>query len=102
MPTKSRNRRSPKKLARRMKPTRRLSRKKGSGKKCSARARNSKKMRGGVTRRRLSQLTQQELLTAVRLLSLFLGVFFFKLADFSFLVIHCKTLYVNRRNLVDP
>ena len=63
MPTKSRNRRSPKKLARRMKPTRRLSRKKGSGKKCSARARNSKKMRGGVTRRRLSQLTQQELLT---------------------------------------
>ena len=65
MPTKSRNRRSPKKLARRMKPTRRLSRKKGSGKKCSARARNSKKMRGGVTRRRLSQLTQQELLTAL-------------------------------------
>ena len=68
MPTKSRNRRSPKRLARRMKPTRRLSRRKGSGKKGSARARNSKKLRGGVTRRRLSQLTQQELLTAVRLL----------------------------------
>ena len=51
-----------------MKPTRRLSRRKGSGKKGSARARNSKKLRGGVTRRRLSQLTQQELLTAVRLL----------------------------------
>ena len=68
MPTKSRNRRSPKKLARRMKPTRHLSRRKGSGKKGSARARNSKKLRGGVTRRRLSQLTQQELLTAVRLL----------------------------------
>ena len=63
MPTKSRNRRSPKKLARRMKPTRRLSRRKGF-----ARARNPKKLRGGVTRRRLSQLTQQELLTAVRLL----------------------------------
>ena len=61
MPTKSRNRRSPKKLARRMKPTRHLSRRKGSGKKGSARARNPKKMRGGVTRRRLSQLTQQEL-----------------------------------------
>jgi len=45
-----------------MKPTRRLSRRKGSGKKGSARARNSKKLRGGVTRRRLSQLTQQELL----------------------------------------
>ena len=63
MPTKSRNRRSPKRLARRMKPTRHLSRRKGS-----VRARNPKKMRGGVTRRRLSQLTQQELLTAVRLL----------------------------------
>ena len=62
MPTKSRNRRSPKSLARRMKPTRHLSRRKGS-----ARARNTKKLRGGVTRRRLSQLTQQELLTAVRL-----------------------------------
>ena len=59
-----RNRRSPKKLARRMKPTRSsLSRKKGS-----ARARNPKKMRGGVTRRRLSQLTQQELSTALQLL----------------------------------
>ena len=69
MPTKSRNRRSPKRLARRMKPPRLLSRRKGSGKKGSARARNSKKMRGGVTtRRRLSQLTQQELLAAVRLL----------------------------------
>ena len=68
MPTKSRNRRSPKKLARRMKPTRHLSRRKGSGKKGSARARIPKKLRGGVTRRRLSQLTQQELLTAVRLL----------------------------------
>ena len=33
MPTKSRNRRSPKRLARRMKPTRHLSRRKGSGKK---------------------------------------------------------------------
>ena len=65
MPTKSRNRRSPKKLARRMKPTRHLSRRKGSGKKGSARARNSKKMRGGVTRRRLSQLTQQELFAAL-------------------------------------
>ena len=65
MPTKSRNRRSPKRLARRMKPTRRLSRRKGSGKKGSARARNSKKLRGGVTRRRLSQLTQQELSTAL-------------------------------------
>ena len=45
MPTKSRNRRSPKKLARRMssKTTRHLSRKKGS-----ARARTPKKMRGGV------------------------------------------------------
>ena len=51
-----------------MKPTRHLSRRKGSGKKGSARARNSKKLRGGVTRRRLSQLTQQELLTTVRLL----------------------------------
>ena len=60
MPSKSRNRRSPKRLARRMKP-----RKKGSGKKCSARARNSKKMRGGVTRKRLSQLTQQELFAAL-------------------------------------
>ena len=66
MPTKSRNHRSPKRLARRMKPTRHLSRRKGSGKKGSARARNPKKMRGGVTRKRLSQLTQQELLTAVR------------------------------------
>ena len=28
------------------------------------------------------------------------GVFF--LGDFSFLGIHCKTLYVNRRNLVGP
>ena len=65
MPTKSRNRRSPKKLARRMKPTRRLSRMKGSGKKGSARARTTKKLRGGVTRKRLSQLTQQELLTAL-------------------------------------
>ena len=65
MPTKSRNRRSPKKLARRMssKTTRHLSRRKGS-----ARARNPKKLRGGVTRRRLSQLTQQELLTALQLL----------------------------------
>ena len=68
MPTKSRNRRSPKKLARRMKPTRHLSRRKGSGKKGSARARTPKKMRGGVTRRRLSQLTQQELSTALQLL----------------------------------
>ena len=68
MPTKSRSRRSPKKLARRMKPTRRLSRRKGSGKKGSARARIPKKMRGGVTRRRLSQLTQQELSTALQLL----------------------------------
>ena len=68
MPTKSRNRRSPKRLARRMKPTRHLSRRKGSGKKGSARARNSKKLRGGVTRRRLSQLTQQELFTALQLL----------------------------------
>ena len=68
MPTKSRNRRSPKKLARRMKPTRRLSRRKGSGKKGSARARIPKKLRGGVTRRRLSQLTQQELFTALQLL----------------------------------
>ena len=68
MPTKSRNRRSPKKLARRMKPTRRLSRRKGSGKKGSARARIPKKLRGGVTRRRLSQLTQQELSTALQLL----------------------------------
>ena len=65
MPTKSRNRRSPKRLARRMKPPRLLSRRKGSGKKGSARARTPKKMRGGVTRRRLSQLTQQELLTAL-------------------------------------
>ena len=65
MPTKSRNRRSPKKLARRMKPTRHLSRRKGSGKKGSARARTTKKLRGGVTRKRLSQLTQQELLTAL-------------------------------------
>jgi len=48
-----------------MKPTRRLSRRKGSGKKGSARARIPKKLRGGVTRRRLSQLTQQELLTAL-------------------------------------
>ena len=48
-----------------MKPTRHLSRRKGSGKKGSARARNPKKLRGGVTRRRLSQLTQQELLTAL-------------------------------------
>ena len=65
MPTKSRNRRSPKKLARRMssKTTRHLSRRKGS-----ARARNPKKLRGGVTRRRLSQLTQQELFTALQLL----------------------------------
>ena len=68
MPTKSRNRRSPKRLARRMKPTRHLSRRKGSGKKGSARARNPKKLRGGVTRRRLSQLTQQELSTALQLL----------------------------------
>ena len=68
MPTKSRNRRSPKKLARRMKTTHHLLRRKRSGKKGSARARIPKKMRGGVTRRRLSQLTQQELLTAVRLL----------------------------------
>ena len=66
MPSKSRNRRSPKKLARRMssKTTRHLSRRKGS-----ARARNPKKLRGGVTtRRRLSQLRQQELSTALRLL----------------------------------
>ena len=63
-----RNRRSPKRLARRMKPTRRLSRRKGSGKKGSARARIPKKLRGGVTRRRLSQLTQQELFTALQLL----------------------------------
>ena len=48
-----------------MKPTRHLSRRKGSGKKGSARARTPKKMRGGVTRRRLSQLTQQELSTAL-------------------------------------
>ena len=48
-----------------MKPTRHLSRRKGSGKKGSARARNPKKMRGGVTRRRLSQLTQQELFAAL-------------------------------------
>ena len=72
MPTKSRNRRSPKRLARRMKTTRHLSRRKGSGKKGSARARNPKKMRGGVTRsvtrKRLSQLTQQELFTALELL----------------------------------
>ena len=47
-----------------MKPTRSsLSRKKGS-----ARARKPKKLRGGVTRRRLSQLTQQELFTALQLL----------------------------------
>ena len=65
MPTKSRNRRSPKRLARRMKPTRHLSRRNGSGKKGSARARTTKKLRGGVTRKRLSQLTQQELLTAL-------------------------------------
>ena len=54
-----------KKLARRMssKKTRHLSRRKGS-----ARARNPKKLRGGVTRRRLSQLTQQELFTALQLL----------------------------------
>ena len=66
MPTKSRNRRSPKSLARRMKPTRSsLSRRKGSGKKGSARARIPKKLRGGVTRRRLSQLTQQELFAAL-------------------------------------
>ena len=68
MPTNSRNRQSPKRLARRMKPTRRLSRRKGSGKKGSARARIPKKLRGGVTRRRLSQLTQQELSTALQLL----------------------------------
>ena len=68
MPTKSRNRRSPKRLARRMKPTRHLSRRKGSGKKGSARARKPQKLRGGVTRRRLSQLTQQELSTALQLL----------------------------------
>ncbi len=48
-----------------MKPTRHLSRRKGSGKKGSARARTTKKLRGGVTRKRLSQLTQQELLTAL-------------------------------------
>ena len=48
-----------------MKPTRHLSRRKGSGKKGSARARTPKKMRGGVTRRRLSQLTQQELFAAL-------------------------------------
>jgi surface protein len=65
MPSKSRNRRSPKKLARRMKTTPHLSRMKGSGKKGSARARNSKKMRGGFTRKRLSQLTQQELFAAL-------------------------------------
>ena len=65
MPTKSRNRRSPKMLARRMKPPRLLSRRKGSGKKGSARARTPKKMRGGVTRRRMSQLTQQELFAAL-------------------------------------
>ena len=68
MPTKSRNRRSPKKLARRMKTTHHLLRRKRSGKKGSARARIPKKMRGGVTRRRLSQLTQQELSTALQLL----------------------------------
>ena len=68
MPSKSRNRRSPKRLARRMKPTRHLSRRKVSRKKGSARARNPKKLRGGVTRRRLSQLTQQELSTALQLL----------------------------------
>ena len=66
MPTKSRNRRSPKRLARRMssKTTRHLSRRKGF-----ARARDTKKLRGGVTsgvtRRRLSQLTQQELFAAL-------------------------------------
>ena len=66
MPTKSRNRRSPKRLARRIKTTRHLSRRNTSGKKGSARARNPKKMRGGVTtRRRLSQLTQQELFAAL-------------------------------------
>ena len=108
MPTKSRNRRSPKKLARRMSPktTRHLSTRKGSRKAVpaappiapppvatmtgnqprsrfstlqtglqelgipllppAARARNPKKLRGGfTTRKRLSQLTQQELLTAV-------------------------------------
>ena len=43
-------------------------RRKGSGKKGSARARIPKKLRGGVTRRRLSQLTQQELSTALQLL----------------------------------
>ena len=48
-----------------MKPPRHLSRRKGSRKKGSARARNPKKMRGGVTRRRLSQLTQQELFAAL-------------------------------------
>ena len=48
-----------------MKTTHHLSRRKGSGKKGSARARNPKKMRGGVTRKRLSQLTQQELFTAL-------------------------------------
>ena len=48
-----------------MKPTRHLSRRKGSGKKGSAGARNPKKMRGGVTRKRLSQLTQQELFAAL-------------------------------------
>ena len=36
-----------------------------SAEKHSQRARNPKKMRGGVTRKRLSQLTQQELLTAL-------------------------------------
>jgi surface protein len=54
-------------LARRIKTTRHLSRRKGSGKKGSARARNPKKMRGGVTRRRLSQLTQQDGVTRRRL-----------------------------------
>jgi len=51
-----------------MKTTRHLSRRKGSGKKGSARARTPKKLRGGVTRKRLSQLTQQELSTALQLL----------------------------------
>ena len=46
---------------------RHLSTRKGS-RKSSARARNSNRMRGGVTRRRLSQLTQQELFAALQLL----------------------------------
>ena len=59
MPTKSRNHRSPKRLARRMKTTRRLSRKKDSTRRAS-----HTMMRGGATQRR-RQPTQQELRTAL-------------------------------------